>query len=75
MESVGSPEEEGKLNTPVLTPCISPFYYSNPTFLAQVSNMAAKINLVSEMTVLKSRKMVQQRLSSGMIEVSTHVPL
>ena len=32
MESVGSPEEEVKLNTPVPTPHIITFSYSSPSF-------------------------------------------
>ena len=42
MESIGSPEEEVKLNTPLPAPHIIPFYYSSPTFFPQVSNPAAE---------------------------------
>ena len=38
MESVGSPEEEVKLNTPIPAPHIIPSYYSFPPSFPQVSN-------------------------------------
>ena len=41
MESVGSPEDEGKLNTPVPEHHIIPISYSSPPFFPQISNPAA----------------------------------
>ena len=38
MESVGSPEEEAKLNNPLPEPYIIPFYYSSRSLFTQVSN-------------------------------------
>ena len=42
MESVGSPEEESKLNTPVSAPHTIPYSSSSPPFLPQVSNTDAE---------------------------------
>ena len=42
MDSVGSPEEEVKFNTPVPVPHIIPYYSSSPTFFPQVSSIASK---------------------------------
>ena len=42
MESVGSPEEEVKFNTPVSAPFIIPSYYSCPPLFTQVSNLDAE---------------------------------
>ena len=41
MESVGSPEDEGKFNTPVPEHHIIPISYSSPPFFPQISNPAA----------------------------------
>ena len=56
MESVGSPEEEVKLNTPVPEPHIIPSSSSSPPLLAQVSNTGAKIIPVSENYGIKAKK-------------------
>ena len=48
MGTVGSPEEIVKINTSATATHIIPYYYSYTPFLAQVSNLAAKISLVSE---------------------------
>ena len=42
MESVGSPKEEVKLNTPVPKPHIITYSSSSPRLFTQVSNMAAE---------------------------------
>ena len=42
LESVGSPQEEVKLNTTVPAPYIIPYYFSSPPFFPQVSNLSAK---------------------------------
>ena len=42
IESVVSPEEESKMNTPVPAPHIIQYYYLSPPFLLQVSNPAAE---------------------------------
>ena len=42
MESVVSPEEEFKLNTPVPLPHIIPSSYLSPPFFPRVSNLASK---------------------------------
>ena len=42
MESVGSPEEEVKLITPVPAPHIIPSYFSSRPFFSQVSNPAVE---------------------------------
>ena len=42
MESVGSPKEEVKLNTPVPKPHIITSYSSYPPLFPQISNMAAE---------------------------------
>ena len=42
MESVGSPEEEFKWNTPVPEPHIIPFSSSYPPFFPQVSNSSSE---------------------------------
>ena len=56
MESVGSPEEEFKLNTPVHLSLISPSYSSSPTLLTQVSNTVADTRLVSENDGIEANK-------------------
>ena len=56
MDSVGSPEEEVKLNTPVPSPHIIPSSSSSPPFLPQVLNIAAKISLVSENDGIEANK-------------------
>ena len=56
MESVGSPEEELKFNTPVPAPHIIHSSSSSPTFLAHVSNLAAHISLLSENDGIESNK-------------------
>ena len=48
IESVGILEVEGKFDAPLTSPHIIPYSSSSPTFLSQVSNMAAEIILVSE---------------------------
>ena len=55
MESVESPEEEGKLNTPVPEPHIIPSYSYSPPLLAHVSNQSAEFSLVSENDVIGSK--------------------
>ena len=56
MESVGSFEEEVKLNTALPAPNIIPSYYSTPTLLQRVSNPADKIILVSENDGIEAKK-------------------
>ena len=75
VESVRSPEEEDKLNTPVPAPHIITSSSPYPPFLAHVSNLATDISMVSEMVALKSSIMVQRRRSNGIKEVSIHLPL
>ena len=71
MDSNGSTKEEGKLNTPVTVHYTSPSSSSSPSFLAQVSNMASEISLVSEIMVFNPRMIVKQRQSSDIEELST----
>ena len=56
MESVGIPEEEVNLNTPVPAPHNIPSSSSSPPFLAQVSNPSADISLVNENYGIESKK-------------------
>ena len=70
MKSVGSTEEEGKLNCPVPKTHIIPTYSSFIPFLSQVSNPSAKIILVSEIMSSKLIMMVQQIRPIGIKEVS-----
>ena len=55
MDSVGSPEEEGNLNTPLPTPYTINSYYSYPTFLEQVLNWTDKIITVIENDVSEAK--------------------
>ena len=47
MDSVGSPEEEGKLNTPV-SEIHTINYYPSPNFLEKLTNMDADTSMVSD---------------------------
>ena len=61
MESVGGPEEEVKLNTPIPAPHIIPSYYSYSPFFPQVSNPAAEDaneNVSGEGAVMEESKNV-----------------
>ena len=65
MESVGSPEEEVKLNTHVTAPHIINSSSSSPPFLVHVSNIAADISLVSENGGIQANKYVLTETGFG----------
>ena len=56
MESVGSPEEEVKLNAPIPAPHIIPSSSSYRPLLRQVSNLSGEIILISENDDIKANK-------------------
>ena len=74
MDSVGSTEEEVKLNTPVPVPYKLPSFSSSPPFFPQVSNPAAEeanINVSGEVEgTEEARKVVVSEKDGNTVDLS-----